>query len=104
MVLVIVVNLPSQMRKIIRGKFWKRIILSDCINCYYSLESLLLCNKTSEGPGFSKTEIQTLDTQILKLEEGECEQFQNDGFRCVEHYQCIGNDVRLITDGNSQTR
>ena len=80
----------------------KNLIFSNC-NCY-SLETLLLCNKTSKGPGFSKTEIQTLDTQILKLEGGECEQFQNDGFRCVEHYQCIGKDVRLITDGDSQTR
>jgi len=69
-----------------------------------SLDTLLLCNKTSQGPGFSKTEVQTLNTQVLKLQDGECDQFKNDGFRCIEHYKCIGDDVKLITHGDSQTR
>ena len=46
-----------------------------------SLETLLLCNKTSSGPGFNKTEIQSLNTEIIRLEEGQCEQFQQEGFR-----------------------
>lgn len=68
-----------------------------------TLESILLCNKTATGPGFNKTEVQTLDTSVLYLDEGDCEQFSGDGFRCIEHYQCLRGST-LITDGNSQTR
>ena len=48
-----------------------------------SLDTLLLCNKThiSSGPGFNKTEIQTLNTAVLRLGDGECEQFKGKGFR-----------------------
>ena len=69
-----------------------------------SLDTLLLCNKTSSGPGFHKTEIQALNTKILRLGSGECEEFEDEGFRCIEHYECIGDDVSLVTDGDSQTR
>ena len=71
---------------------------------FLSLDTLLLCNKTSSGPGFHKTEIQALNTKILRLGSGECEEFEEEGFRCIEHYECIGDDVSLVTDGDSQTR
>ena len=70
----------------------------------FSLDSLLLCNKTAEGPGFSKTEVQALNTQTIRLGSGECEEFSGDGFRCLEHYKCVGRNAKLITDGESQTR
>ena len=71
---------------------------------FHSLDTLLLCNKTSSGPGFHKTEIQALNTKVLRLGSGECEEFEEEGFRCIEHYECIGDDVSLVTDGDSQTR
>ena len=47
------------------------------------LDTLLLCNKThiSSGLGYNKTEIQTLNTAVLRLGDGECEQFKGKGFR-----------------------
>ena len=71
---------------------------------FHSLDTVLLCNKTQHGHGFRKTEIQALNTKVLRLEQGDCEEFEDEGFRCVEHYQCVGDDVKLITDGESQTR
>ena len=72
--------------------------------CFNSLDTLLLCNKTSEGPGFKKTEIQALSTKTIRLGSGECDEFKEEGFSCIEHYQCAGDDLRLMTDGESQTR
>ena len=69
-----------------------------------SLDTILLCNKTSRGPGFSKTEIQALNTRVQRLEKGDCGSLEQDGFRCIEHYQCVGEDVELVTDGESETR
>ena len=46
-----------------------------------TLDTLLLCNKTASTKHFNKTEIQTLNTAVLRLGEGECEQFQGKGFR-----------------------
>ena len=69
-----------------------------------SLDTLLLCNKTSKGPGFIKSEIQALSTKTIRLGSGECAEFKEEGFSCIEHYQCTGSDLRLITDGESQTR
>ena len=71
---------------------------------YNSLDTLLLCNKTSQGPGFKKTEIQALSTKTIRLGSGECDEFKEEGFSCIEHYQCAGDDLRLMTDGESQTR
>ena len=70
----------------------------------YSLDTLLLCNKTSEGPGFKKTEIQALSTKTIRLGSGECDEFKSEGFSCIEHYQCAGDNNMLMTDGESQTR
>ena len=70
----------------------------------FSLDTLLLCNKTSKGPGFKKSEIQALSTKTIRLGSGECAEFKEEGFSCIEHYQCTGSDLRLITDGESQTR
>ena len=57
----------------------------DCLSAFdeevLTLETLLLCNKTSTGPGFNKTEIQTLDTAVIQLEGGNCEQFFASGYR-----------------------
>ena len=69
-----------------------------------SLDSVLLCNKTSSGPGFQKTEIQALNSKVKRLAEGECDQLAGEGFTCVEHYQCIGEDVTLATKGGSITQ
>jgi len=68
-----------------------------------TLQTVLLCNKTVSTLYYNKTEVQLLDTRVLRLGEGECEQFQGQGFRCVEHYQCHG-DSTLITDGSTSTR
>ena len=46
-----------------------------------TLDTLLLCNKTASTKHFNKTEIQSLNTAVLRLGEGECEQFQGKGFR-----------------------
>ena len=70
----------------------------------FSLDTLLLCNKTSKGPGFVKTEIQALSTKTIRLGSGECDEFKEEGFSCIEHYNCAGDDLRLMTDGDSQTR
>ena len=99
-----IVNQLSHLRLIISGMIWNFFVCSFSDSNHFSLDTLLLCNKTSQGPGFSKTEVQTLNTQVLKLQDGECDQFKNDGFRCIEHYKCIGDDVKLITHGESQTR
>ena len=76
------------------------------ITCVFppSLDSVLLCNKTSSGPGFKKTEIQALNSRVKRLESGECDQLSGEGFTCVEHYECIGEDVTLATTGDSSTQ
>lgn len=51
-----------------------------------------------------KTEIQALSTKTIRLGNGECDEFKEEGFSCIEHYKCAGDDLRLITDGASQTR
>ena len=55
--------------------------LSDFDEEVLTRETLLLCNKTSTGPGFNKTEVQTLDTAVIQLEGGNCEQFFASGYR-----------------------
>ena len=40
----------------------------------------------------------------MRLGKGECDEFKDDGFTCIEHYKCAGEDLRLITDGESTTR
>ena len=80
--------------------FYKGLITKS----FYSLDTLLLCNKTSKGPGFKKSEIQAVNTKTIRLGSGEWDEFKEEGFSCIEHYQCTGSDLRLITDGESQTR
>ena len=46
-----------------------------------TLQTVLLCNKTVSTLYYNKTEVQVLDTKVLRLGEGECEQFQGKGFR-----------------------
>ena len=42
--------------------------------------------------------------QVKRLKAGECDQLTDEGFTCVEHYQCIGEDVMLATHGGSHTK
>ena len=46
-----------------------------------TLDSVLLCNKTVNTLYYNKTEVQVLDTTVLRLGEGQCEEFQGKGFR-----------------------
>ena len=45
-----------------------------------------------------------MSTKTIRLGSGECDEFKEEGFSCIEHYQCAGDDLRLMTDGESQTR
>ena len=45
-------------------------------------QGLLLCNKTSSGPGFHWTEVARLaQTEVIQLQGGECETLGPAGFR-----------------------
>ena len=55
-------------------------------------QGLLLCNKTSSGPGFHFTEVARLaQTEVLHLQGGECETLGQAGFRSA-----AGKDESMI--------
>lgn len=69
------------------------------------LLALRLCNKTNSGPGFHSTEVARLaQTSVLQLKVGQCEELGGAGFRCLEHYQCLGEGATIAASGPSQTR